>query len=156
MVQISLSYKTSHNSELDPGQGEAVMSYSFGRRLKLLSNPRLQISQINTVSGGGRVRADDEVVGGSDGGACSWELVLSCCEPGRLLWSLSLRPAGCPATTWHSAGSSINHWNTHTVRLTLPRTKSRLAPSSLRQYPLQGVTQCSTGFGNYLKRKLDK
>lgn len=42
----------------------------------------------------------------------SWELVLSCCVSGRLLWSLSLQPAGCPATTWHSAGEvnkSLEH-----------------------------------------------
>lgn len=42
----------------------------------------------------------------------SWELVLSCCVSGRLLWSLSLRAAGCSATTWRSAGErnkSLEH-----------------------------------------------
>lgn len=47
----------------------------------------------------------------------SWELVLSCCVSGRLLWSLSLQPVGCPATTWYSAGElnkSLEHTHTHT------------------------------------------
>ena len=54
----------------------------------------------------------------------SWELVLSCCVSGRLLWSLSLRPAGCPATTWHSAGE---------LNKSLEHTQSSLRPPAQRQ-----------------------